>query len=132
MIYKIFADIIIVIHFIWILFMVGGFIYTIYGFWKKEIFNRWLFRVLHLGGITYVGLLVIMGKSCPLTVLENTLRAKYNPNLTYPGLFIVHYIKKLVYPEINPYIIWISTIIVGVSTILIFIIRPPAKFRKDG
>lgn len=129
---RIFADLIIVLHFLWILFMVGGFIYTLCGFWKKGIFNRWLFRILHLIGIVYVGLLVIMGKSCPLTILENTLRAKSNPSQTYLGSFVVYYIEKLVYPNVNPYIICTGTLIFALSTVLLFFIRPPQKFKKDG
>ncbi len=81
--------------------MLAGFIFTFYNvfFAKSKLFlDWWLFRTVHLCGIVYVGLLAILGKYCPLTILENILRAKYNPNLSYPGSFIVHYIEKLVYP----------------------------------
>ncbi len=97
MLYKILADIIVVMHFAWILFMLIGFILTVIGFWKREIFDWLLFRILHLFGIVYVSLLAIMGKYCPLTIWENTLAAKYDPSLIYPGSFMVHYAQKLVY-----------------------------------
>ena len=127
--YRLLADLIVVVHFAWILFMLVGFILTLRGFFHKEFFERWLSRTLHLFGIAYVSILAMMGKYCPLTIWENTLRAKYDPSLTYAGSFMIHYIEKLVYPDINPLIIRIPTTFIAVFTVVIFIIRPPAKIR---
>ena len=71
----------------------------------------------------------MMGKYCPLTLWENILRAKYDPSLTYPGSFMVHYAQKLIYPDINPLVIRITTTFIGVFTVLVFIIKPPKKIR---
>lgn len=125
--YKILADIIVVAHFAWILFMLTGFLLTLLGFWRREIFDWFFFRVLHLFGIFYVSLLAIMGKYCPLTIWENILRQKYDPSLTYAGSFMIHYVEKLVYPDINPWFIRIPTTFIAVFIIVVFIIRPPRK-----
>ncbi|MBU3911239.1 MAG: DUF2784 domain-containing protein [Candidatus Omnitrophica bacterium] len=130
MVYKILADAIVVTHFLWILFMLSGFVLTLTGFFWKGFFDRWLFRALHLLGIAYVSLLAIMGKYCPLTLWENTLRARYDPTLTYPGSFMIHYAEKLVYPDINPLVIRIPTTFIAVVTIVAFIIKPPTKIRR--
>lgn len=130
MLYKLLADIIVVIHFGWILFMLLGFILTLRGFFYRRFFDRWLFRTLHLCGIIYVGLLALLREYCPLTILENILRVRYNPELRYPGSFIVYYVEKLVYPDVNPLIILIPTVIIAVFTILVFIVKPPAKIRR--
>jgi protein-L-isoaspartate(D-aspartate) O-methyltransferase len=108
----------------------GKDVITVCGFWRKNIFDWMFFRVLHLFGIVYVSLLAIMGKYCPLTIWENTLAAKYDPNLIYPGSFMVHYAQKLVYPELNPLIIQIPTTIIAVSTVVIFIIKPPQNLKR--
>ncbi len=129
MLYKILADIIVVLHFGWVLFMLLGFVLSLWGFFWKNFFNWWLFRILHLFGIVYVVLLAVLRQYCPLTILENTLRARYNPILTYPGSFIVHYINRLVYPDVNPLILLIPTIFIAVFTVVIFIIKPPARIR---
>jgi len=71
-----------------------------------------------------------MGKYCPLTLWENTLRARYYPDLIYPGSFIVYYIERLVYPDVNPLIILIPTVIIAIFTVVVFIIRPPIKLRR--
>ena len=129
MLYKILADLIVAIHFAWILFMLTGAMLTLSSFFHKRFFDRWLFRTVHLCGIIYVALLAILREYCPLTILENTLRSKYMPDLTYPGSFIVHYIERLVYPDVNPLIILVPTIFIALFTILVFIIKPPAKIR---
>lgn len=124
------ADIIVVIHFAWILFILSGFILTSCGFFWKALFDKWLFRTIHLCGIFYAGLLALLRKHCPLTVLENNLRQKYTPESIYPDSFIIHYIEKLVYPDLNTLMIIIPTVIIAVFTIVVFIVRPPAKIRK--
>ena len=110
--------------------MLVGFLLTLCGFFYRSFFDRWLFRTLHLCGIAYVGLLTVLRQNCPLTILENVLRARYDPELEYHGSFIVNYIEQFVYPDINLLVILIPTIIIAVFTVLVFIIKPPAKIRK--
>jgi len=128
--FRLLADLIVVVHFAWILFMLVGFILILRGFFHKEFFEQWLFRTLHLFGIAYVSILALMGRYCPLTIWENILRAKYDPGLTYAGSFIIHYIEKLVYPDINSLIIRIPTTFIAVFTVVVFIIKPPEKIKR--
>jgi len=130
MLFRLLADLIVVVHFAWILFMLVGFIFTLYGFLHKEFFQRWIFRTLHLFGIAYVSILAIMGKYCPLTLWENTLRAKYAPHLTYPGSSMIHYFEKFVYPDVNPLFIQIPTTFIAVFTVVVFIIKPPERIKR--
>ncbi|MBA7510801.1 hypothetical protein ES705_02789 [subsurface metagenome] len=129
--HKIFADAIIVVHFLYILFMLLGFLLTGYAlFFRQKFFDRWLFRSLHLLGIFYVASLSILGKYCPLTILENELRLRYEVSLVYSGSFIVHYLEKLVYPDVNPLVIQIPTVFLAIFTIVVFIVRPPKKIKS--
>jgi hypothetical protein len=130
MIYRILADLIVMIHFAWILFMLWGFILTLRGFSHKVFFDRWLFRTTHLLGIAYVSTLAIMGRYCPLTIWENTLRAKYDSTLTYPGSFMIHYFEKFVYPDVNPLVIQIPTTFIAIFTVVMFLIKPPEKIKR--
>ena len=130
MFYKITADVIVVIHFIWIVFMLLGFFLTIYGFFKKEFFDWWLFRTLHLSGILFVGMLTLLQRFCPLTILENLSRAQYNVEATYPGSFIVHYIEKLVYPDVNQTLLRLGTVFVAIFILVVYTIRPPSKIKN--
>ena len=130
--YRIFADSVIVIHFLFILFMLLGFLLTLYAvLFREKFFDRWVFRSLHLLGIFYVASLSILGKYCPLTILENELRSRYAMSSVYSGSFIVHYLEKLVYPDVNPLVIQIPTVFIAVFTIVVFIVKPP-KIKKRG
>jgi len=129
--YKIFVDGIIALHFLYVLFMLFGFFLTIYGvLFRSRFFDWWLFRTLHLLGILYVASLSILGKYCPLTLLENELRSRFDPSLAYSGSFIVHYLEKIIYPDVNSLVIQIPTIFIALFTIAVFIIKPPEKIRR--
>jgi hypothetical protein len=128
--YKIIADILVVLHFIWIIFMLLGFFLTIYGFFWEKFFDWWLFRTLHLSGILFVGVLTALKRFCPLTILENISRGRYNPETAYPGSFIVHYIGKLVYPDVNQTLLRAGTVFVAAFTLVVFILRPPSKIKN--
>lgn len=71
------ADLLLVLHFAIVAFIVGGLILTWVGgalgwAWVR---NAW-FRYLHLGAIGYVALQGIIGMTCPLTVWEDALRGE--------------------------------------------------------
>jgi len=125
--YKILADIVLFVHFAWILFMLSGFLLTAAAFKYNRIFNWRLFRASHLAGIAYVCLLAALGKPCPLTLLENALAAGYDSGLVYPGSFLAHYIGRLVYPDIQPMMLVIPTLCLGIFTAVVFIFKPPRK-----
>lgn len=128
------AGMIVIIHLGWILFMLVGFALTLGGFFQSGFFDKWLFRTVHLCGIAYVSVLALIGRQiravCPLTIWENVLRTRHDPASAYSGEFIIHYVEKLVYPDINPIVITIATLFIAVFTVVVFIIRPPAKIRE--
>ena len=93
-------------------------------------FDKWIFRTIHLCGIIYVSILIVLGKYCPLTILENKFRKQYNPDLTYPGSFVIYYIEKLVYFEPSFLLFEIFTIIIAVFSLIMFLVRPPSKIKK--
>ena len=127
MFYRILADAIMVIHLAWIIFMIWGFAQTIRGFFHPKFFERWLFRTIHLSGILFVTTLEILGKYCPLTLWENTLRSHYNPETDYPGSFIIKQIEQMIYPDVSPLVVIIPTILIAAFTLAVFVLKPPAK-----
>lgn len=90
MIYTILADVTMVVHFLWVVFVVFG---ILLAFMKSRLV--WL----HLGGISLALLLNLLGWYCPLTYLENYLYLKGGGS-AYEGSFIVHYLSPLLYPEL--------------------------------
>lgn len=88
MIWRVAADLVVVLHGLFILFAVFG---GLLGFWR-----RWLVW-LHLPAVAWAALVVIMGWTCPLTPLELQLR-QLAGGAGYQGGFIEHYLMPLIYP----------------------------------
>lgn len=130
MVYRILANIVVLIHLILVLFMIHGFFFTIFALFKRKLLDKWLLRTTHLVGISCVVIINILDKSCPLTIWENVLRAKYDPYATYPGSFIASYLVKILYPNVHSLIINIPTILIGMFTLLIYILKPPHKIKS--
>ena len=141
MMYKILADLIMILHFAWVLFMLWGFVLTLYSVIRLYVFrstsaycrhfmDRWIFRTVHLGGIAFVALLAALGKYCPLSILEYNIRLRYDPALTYPGSFLVNWVEKLVYPSVPPLVIMIPTIFLALFTLLAYLLHPPVKIKN--
>ena len=128
--YRLLADALVALHLIWILFMLAGFVLALWGiFFKKSVLDWLWFRTFHLAGIIYVAALSIQGKLCPLTVWENQLRTKADPTAPYTGSFVIHYVEKLVYPEIDPALLQAATLLLGGFSILAYLFAPPRKLR---
>jgi hypothetical protein len=83
------ADLIVVIHFAFVLFVVLGGLLVLR--W------RWV-AYLHLPAAIWGALIEFAGWICPLTPLENRLRAAAG-SAPYQGGFVEHYLLPLLYPS---------------------------------
>jgi Protein of Unknown function (DUF2784) len=101
MLYKVFADTVVLIHFLWILFLFLG------ALWGRR--KKWV-KVFHLSGLAFAFIIQILDWYCPLTHLEVWLRSKHTSFLIYTGSFIIHYIEKIVYIELSRNLILILTL----------------------
>jgi hypothetical protein len=83
--YRVGADVVVVIHLLFIAFVAGG------------AFLAWRWPLIiwgHIPAVIYGALIEFAGFTCPLTVLENDLRL----GAGYSGGFIDHYLIKVIYP----------------------------------
>ena len=96
-VYRLLADGLLLVHALFVLFVVGGLILFLFGGWRrwKWVRNRTL-RVLHLLAIAFVIVQAWLGRICPLTAWEMALRHKAGA-ATYDGAFIAHWIERLLY-----------------------------------
>lgn len=88
MLYRVTADIVLVLHLVFILFAVLGGLLVL-----KRLWLAWL----HLPAVAWAALIEFAGGYCPLTPLENSLRAAGGEQ-GYSGGFIEHYLVPLIYP----------------------------------
>ncbi|WP_028113016.1 DUF2784 domain-containing protein [Ferrimonas kyonanensis] len=88
MFYRLAADAVLVIHLLFILFALFGGLLLL---WRG-----WLIA-LHLPTAIWATVVGFLGWVCPLTPLENQLRAASGEQ-GYDGGFIEHYLLPLIYP----------------------------------
>lgn len=107
MAYKILADIVVFVHFLWILFLILG---VLWGIRSTTV------KIIHTAAWAFAITIQVFNWYCPLTHLETWLRAKHDPALSYSGSFIPHYLEKVIYIDIPPVIILVASfILAGVS-----------------
>ncbi len=86
--YRLLADILVVLHLVFIVFAVGGAFLALR--WPRVIW-------LHAPAAAWAALIEFAGWICPLTPLENQLRYK-GGEAGYTGDFIEHYLLFVLYP----------------------------------
>ncbi len=92
MLYKITADVVILIHFLWIGFVILGFPVALY-------FNSAKWRLIHLAAVILMILMQVTRTICPLTYLEAWLKSGEAAKAVYPGAFIIEWVERLIYVE---------------------------------
>jgi hypothetical protein len=86
--YRLFADAVLALHLGFIVFAVAG------GFC---VLRRPRLAWLHLPGAAWAVWIELSGWICPLTPLENALRARAG-QAGYEGSFVAHYLVPWIYP----------------------------------
>lgn len=81
--------------------------------------TRPLLRWLHIGSLVWGILTELLPWPCPLTLLENWLEAKAGVE-PYQGGFVLHYLDKLVYPNISSNTLTIAGVIVCALNLLFY------------
>ena len=88
MIYSLLADMVLLMHFLFIIFVIFGGLLTIK--WKRAV---WFHLPLLMWGV----LIEYVGWICPLTPLENYLRTQGGGS-GYDSSFIEYYLLPVIYP----------------------------------
>lgn len=121
------ADIVLIVHFFYVLFVVGSLPVIWLGAWFKwkSVRNRW-FRFLHLAAILLVVAESSLGIVCPLTVWENTLR-----QTDAGSSFIQHWIHQIIFYTVPEGVLTAVYILFSVLVIATFKWIPPDIHRRN-
>jgi hypothetical protein len=116
------ADLVVLVHFAFVLFVVFG---------GLLVLCRQNVMYLHLPAVAWGAFIEFAGGICPLTPLENSLRARAGLE-GYPGGFIEHYLVPVLYPTgLTRHIQFILGSLVIVSNLLIYALVIGRK-RRSG
>ncbi len=98
MAYRILADLVMAVHFAFILFVILGGLLALR--WRAA---AWV----HVPCFVWGAAIITVGWVCPLTPLEVSLRRSAG-EAGYDGSFIEHYLLPLIYPgELGPAVRWV-------------------------
>jgi polyferredoxin len=126
---NIFSDVVSIVHFAWILFIILAFPIAL-------IYRLKFLRIFHTAALVFTIIMQATGTLCPLTILEEYLRRMGSSDFTYGGSFIVSWLRKLIYIEdlgVSLLVIHILTIFFLTFVFISYIFWPLSKMdRKDG
>jgi hypothetical protein len=129
MLWRITADFVIAIHLAYIAFVLFGFAAILVGAatqwrWVRNFY----FRIAHLAMILFVCVEAAIGRTCPLTSLENGLRLR-GGEADYGRDFVGYWLDRLVFYDAPRSIFLAIYFTFGVLVLLTFWIVPVRHSR---
>jgi hypothetical protein len=124
-VYGFLADAVLVVHALFVAFVVVGQSVILLGLWQGWAWVRNLrFRVAHLAAIGIVVLQAWLGVLCPLTILENVLRRRAG-EAGYAGSFIQHWLHRVIFYEADGWVFTaVYTAFAGIVALTWYFGRP--------
>lgn len=125
--YQLLADIVLVLHFAVVLFVVGSLMAVLVGNWLgwRWVNNLW-FRLAHLAAIGYVVVQSWFGITCPLTTLESWLREQAGLP-SYSESFIEHWVQGLLFYQAPFWVFALVYTVFGALVLLSWWFYPPRR-----
>jgi hypothetical protein len=100
--YSVLATFVLFLHALFIVWVVFGALVT-----RSRKILRWL----HIASLVWGILTELLPWPCPLTLLENWFEAKADVQ-PYQGGFLLHYLDKLVYPDVSVTVLTVAGMII--------------------
>jgi hypothetical protein len=118
-----FADLVLFIHFLIVVFNVGGLVAIWIGaaFGWAWVRNR-LFRFTHIGLMGFIAMEALLGITCPLTTIEDWLRGE-----TSDKGFIARWVHTLMFYEAPAWVFTVGYVTFFVLVALTWCCVPPTK-----
>jgi len=123
------ADVVLVVHFAFVLFVVGGFALILAG---AALGWRWIrnrpFRYAHLGAIAFVAAEALAGVACPLTVWEYALR---HASTDGPS-FVARWVSRLLYYDFPGWVFTTAYVFFAIAVAVTLWLVPPRSGGRNG
>jgi hypothetical protein len=121
------ADIILIIHFLFVLFVVGSVPLIWIGARLGWRFVRNIrFRLAHLGAILFVSLESLAGMACPLTLLEASLRQSPTDIS-----FIQRWLHRILFYDVSEGALTVLYLMFAVLVAITFKLVPPSRYPRS-
>jgi len=124
---RLFADLILIVHVAYAVFVVGGQVLIIAGWIRGWSWTRRpVFRLAHLAAIGVVVAQSWLGLSCPLTVWEDALRRATGQE-GYAAGFIAHWLSRLLFWSAPAWVFTVIYTALGLLVAATFLLYPPRR-----
>ena len=121
------ADFVLIIHFCIVFFVVFGLVALPIGCLNNYSWTRnFKFRVAHILLMGFITLESILGITCPLTIIENTLR-----QIEYKQSFVAYWISQLIYWDLPLYFFLILYSSCFVLSLVFWRVHPPNHLNRQ-
>ena len=121
------ADLVLVLHFAVVAFVVGGLLAIWVGRWQGwRWVDRIAFRLAHLAAIVYVAAQQWLGVECPLTTLEAWLRVQAG-QAGYQRSFVEDWLQRLLYYEAPAWVFTTVYSLFALAVLATWIALPPRR-----
>ncbi|WP_339727673.1 DUF2784 domain-containing protein [uncultured Gimesia sp.] len=125
--YRLGADATVVIHFVFVLFvLLGQILITIGVLAGWNWVRNFKFRVIHLVSILFVVAESLTGVICPLTTLEKWLRSKAG-QASYQGDFIATLVHDALFMTAKPWVFTLCYSLFGLLVLITYFLAPPRR-----
>ena len=125
------ADLVLVVHGLYVGFVVIGFALVLLGLARGCSWVRHPgFRYAHLAAIGIVVLQVWIGMECPLTTVESALRLRAG-EAGYGTSFIQHWLYRLLYYRAETRVFAVIYSLFGAAVVLVWWFAPPVRRRSQ-
>jgi len=128
--YLLAADLLLLIHALFVVFVVLGLALVLVGKWLGWSWVRNpYFRVAHLAAIAVVVLQSWIGVICPLTTWEMALRERAG-DVVYSGAFIANWLEKILYYQAPAWVFMVCYTIFGALVVASWFWVRPRRFSQ--
>ena len=120
------ADLVLIIHFSIVFFVVFGLVALPIGYSRNYSWTRNVkFRVAHMLLMGFITLEASLGITCPLTIIENALR-----QIKYQQSFVAYWVSRLIYWDLPTYSFMILYISCFIWSLVFWKLHPPKSLSK--
>ena len=122
------ADAIVVFHFCYVLFAVGGELIVLLGWLLRWHWIRNLsFRIVHLASVAIVAMEALIGVLCPLTDWEYRLRLLAGQTFEEEIPFMARLVRRIIFYDFPAWVFTLTYILFALLVAATLLLVPPRK-----
>jgi len=121
------ADAVLVVHALFVAFVVGGFVLILLGARSWGWVRNRTFRILHLAAIAFVAAEALLGIACPLTIWEDALRGASGERS-----FVGRWVARLLYYDFPEWVFTVAYCSFVIAVVWAWIAIPPRPSRRNN